>query len=439
MKNLGKFLIFLIIGIFFQLVIVFIALQLEGDISGAGKGTYAISYILCYVFAWQIVYRRRFLKFINNYKKQNLDKKINTETNSKTKETPVKKELTNKKNDLTKSQIPTKKSKNNFYAFLFVLIIFIAAIVHGVIKDKIDINNKEIYLISNIYNNILSGAFQDMNEFQEFIFEDNGYEFIFDLFTSKGQSIYVSKENFTRGFKEYYSITNLNDELNRIKNIPSENRALRKIAFLNVINQFPNQYVGYLNLGIHYSTGDLEEEQKRAVLLLTKALEFTSSNLDLSQIYYWRGTVKKTLKDKIGYLNDFKLSIENSKNALKNNPNDSAILYTIGRSFSQINENTSYPKSYIESIFYLKKALDNYDENNFEKLNNTKAFDDGLDPKSLIYRRIYFSYAENIYKNRSTIDYKKQMELEKEFCLLMSKAGEEGYGDAYDAIKSYCN
>ena len=64
MKTLGKVLIFLVIGFFFQLVVVFIALQAEGDISGTGKGTYAIPYILCYVFAWIIVFKRKFPKFL---------------------------------------------------------------------------------------------------------------------------------------------------------------------------------------------------------------------------------------------------------------------------------------------------------------------------------------------------------------------------------------
>ena len=211
-----------------------------------------------------------------------------------------------------------------------------------------------------------------------------------------------------------------------------------KSRLFNLIYQFPDEYLGYAYRGIlEVYTDNKTPNYKGAVVDLTKAITMIGTNsLLLSQLYYWRGANKELLKDRYGSKEDYLKSIELGEKLLRNYPKNSLWLYQLGRSISRLNMPKSSPESYKVSLKYFKKAISNYKEEDFNNLNNLNLDDNIKKQKIIIYNRIVTSYKENI-RHTSKYDYSTPS-IRKEFCLIMSKSGEEGYNEAYEHIKSLC-
>ena len=179
MKTLGKVLIFLVIGFFFQLVIIFIALQSEGDISGAGKGTYAIPYILCYVFAWIIVFKRKFPKFLFEENNEKPKEEIIQEIKQEIKEVP-KQEVNEQliKRESVSFDSSKQKGDNSFPIFLIIIGVVALVVIYKSsktatsenqkteIKNEAIENENDIFKTENIFKQMDSSYFgTSFNEF----------------------------------------------------------------------------------------------------------------------------------------------------------------------------------------------------------------------------------------------------------------------------------
>ena len=390
MKTLGKVLIFLVIGFFFQLVVVFIALQAEGDISGTGKGTYAIPYILCYVFAWIIVFKRKFPKFLfeeNNEKpKEEIIPEIKQEIpKQEVNEQPLKKESV--------SSDSIEKSNINPFPILGI-IVFVLAII--ILSESVKFNGGD-----TLVKEIKSKA-DDTEERLESLIDDV-------LATPYGSD---------------------GDEI--------------KTKLVDIIKVFPKSSKAYAILGYFQSR---TSDEAKAVFNLTKAI-----NMDYKysyDLFFWRGLSKLRLNDKIGAKTDFQKSIDTLKNIQNSLGRKSAWIESkIGQAYIYLNGPNSY-EDYRNSLKHFNKALEIFEAQNhvgtdYERalwsrtatpeIFNFSNFSWRIgDLNQDIYNEIAKSYKYN------GISFYGAQSVTNDFCRMMSKAGEEGYKDAYKQIKKYCN
>ena len=405
MKDIAKVLVFLGIGFLFQMVVVFIALQIEGDIVGAGKGTYAIPYILSYVLAWRIVYKKKFPNFLfknetNEIKEVPVDKKVVFD-----KKADENIRLTNQTHTDSNESIP-----NWVLTISVVLLVAFAALIINYIQP---------------YSTIIS---------KETIKKENPKETNSSL--SKLVSVALNtplQKSIVRGKDVYgkYSQVILNSE--------------------KIIENFPDYPEGYAIKGYLLVRMDGYTDYASAVYNLTKAIDL---GYEFSyDLYYWRGIAKIELGDKRGGRLDFDKHIEE----LGKRDSTAWNLYKLARTYffyGYAGRFNSRAKYYIKAYKLLTKTIEEYNKNGVGYVSVSRSyfgdsarklmpqavplkfqFDD-LDFMGIVYRRKVSTW-DDLYEYR--VYYKEISELlNNDFCPLMSKAGEQGYSLVYPYIKKYC-